>query len=62
LFAPTQDRDTPGTGFTHKPGDVVEIFSSHLGRLVNTTGVTEELEPWTFGIRELMAYLARERL
>ncbi len=62
LFAPTQDRDTPGTGFTHKPGDVVEIFSSHLGRLVNTTGVTEELEPWTFGIRELMSYLARERL
>lgn len=57
LFAPTQDRDTPGTGFTHKPGDVVEIYSSHLGRLVNTTGVTEELPPWRFGIRELMAYL-----
>lgn len=57
LFAPTQDRDTPGTGFTHKPGDVVEIYSSHLGRLVNTTGVTEELAPWRFGIRELMAYL-----
>jgi fumarylacetoacetate (FAA) hydrolase family protein len=60
LFAPTQDRDTPGTGFTHKPGDVVEIYSTHLGRLVNTTGVTEELEPWTFGIRELMEYLRRE--
>lgn len=57
LFAPTQDRDTPGTGFTHKPGDVVEIYSEHLGRLVNVTGVTEELEPWTFGIRELMSYL-----
>ncbi len=57
LFAPTQDRDTPGTGFTHKPGDVVEIYSSHLGRLVNTTGVTEELSPWIFGIRELMVYL-----
>lgn len=60
LFAPTQDRDTPGTGFTHKPGDVVEIYSSHLGRLVNTTGVTEELPPWRFGIRELMAYLRSE--
>lgn len=61
LFAPTQDRDTPGTGFTHKPGDVVEIYSSHLGRLVNTTGVTEQLAPWSFGIRELMAYLSTQR-
>ena len=60
LFAPTQDRDTPGTGFTHKPGDVVEIYSTHLGRLVNTTGVTDQLPPWVFGIRELMAYLRRE--
>lgn len=59
LFAPTQDRDTPGTGFTHKPGDTVEIYSRHLGRLVNVTGVTEELEPWTFGIRELMSYLGK---
>jgi fumarylacetoacetate (FAA) hydrolase family protein len=62
LFAPTQDRDTPGTGFTHKPGDVVEIYSTHLGRLVNTTGVTDQLPPWAFGIRELMAYLRREGL
>lgn len=62
LFAPTQDRDTPGTGFTHKPGDVVEIYSSHLGRLVNTTGVTDQLPPWTFGIRELMAYLRQDRV
>jgi fumarylacetoacetate (FAA) hydrolase family protein len=61
LFAPTQDRDTPGTGFTHKPGDVVEIYSSHLGRLVNTTGVTDQLPPWTFGIRELMSYLRNEQ-
>jgi fumarylacetoacetate (FAA) hydrolase family protein len=60
LFAPTQDRDTPGTGFTHKPGDVVEIYSTHLGRLVNTTGVTDQLPPWVFGIRELMAYLRRQ--
>lgn len=61
LFAPTQDRDTPGTGFTHKPGDVVEIYSSHLGRLVNTTGVTDQLPHWTFGIRELMDYLRKEQ-
>ena len=25
LFAPTEDRDVPGEGFTHKAGDVVAI-------------------------------------
>lgn len=58
LFAPTQDRDQPGTGFTHKPEDRVEITSAHLGRLVNTTAPTDELAPWTFGISQLMEYLA----
>ena len=57
LFAPTQDRDTEGLGFTHKPGDVVTIRSDHLGALLNLTGVTEELPPWSFGIRALYAYL-----
>ena len=57
LFAPTQDRDTTGQGFTHKPGDTVTIRSEHLGSLVNRTGVTEELPPWTFGIRALIEYL-----
>jgi fumarylacetoacetate (FAA) hydrolase family protein len=58
LFAPTQDRDTPGLGFTHKPGDAVTISSPHLGSLMNTTRPTKELEPWTFGIRDLMNYLS----
>lgn len=57
LFAPTQDRDTPGSGFTHKSGDVVTISSSHLGTLVNVTAPTQELAPWTFGIRDLYEYL-----
>jgi fumarylacetoacetate (FAA) hydrolase family protein len=57
LFAPTQDRDTPGGGFTHKHGDRVEIRSEHLGALVNTTGPAEELEPWNFGLRAMMDYL-----
>ncbi|WP_139006201.1 fumarylacetoacetate hydrolase family protein [Arthrobacter crystallopoietes] len=57
LFAPTQDRDTTGQGFTHKPADTVTIRSDHLGSLVNRTGVTEELPPWTFGIRALIEYL-----
>ncbi len=35
LFAPTQDRDEPGRGFTHKMGDVVRISSPKLGVLEN---------------------------
>ncbi len=59
LFSPTKDRGVPGSGFTHKPGDRVVISSPHLGGLENTTVATESLEPWVFGIRELMDYLAR---
>ncbi|MGX5714853.1 fumarylacetoacetate hydrolase family protein [Arthrobacter sp. MAHUQ-56] len=59
LFAPTQDRDEPGLGFTHKAGDQVTIRSAQLGSLINTTGTTEELPAWSFGIRDLMEYLSR---
>lgn len=59
LFAPTQDRDTPGTGFTHKPGDVVSVWSEHLGLLRNTTGVSEELPPWEFGLGAFIDYQRR---
>lgn len=62
LFAPNQDRDTPGLGFTHKPGDVVSISSPRLGTLSNTTAVAEELPAWEFGIRALFGYLASEGL
>nr|WP_217509431.1 fumarylacetoacetate hydrolase family protein [Pseudarthrobacter sp. C4D7] len=61
LFAPTQDRDTPGLGFTHKPGDLVTISSPHLGALVNRTRRTEDLAPWTYGISSLFRYLADVR-
>ena len=61
LFAPTQDRDTPGSGFTHKPSDRVSIWSTHLGLLSNTTGVTEELPPWEFGINAFLDYALRRR-
>ena len=59
LFAPTQDREAPGLGFTHKEGDTVTIRSGHLGALVNTTGKTEDLAPWTYGIRDFTNYLSR---
>jgi len=57
LFAPTQDRDEPGQGFTHHMGDVVTIRSSHLGALVNRVGAAEELPAWSYGVRQLFCYL-----
>lgn len=60
LFAPTQDRGTPGSGFTHRIGDTVTIASPHLGALVNEVGRTEELPPWRHGIGALLAYLGRQ--
>ncbi|MGR9250930.1 fumarylacetoacetate hydrolase family protein [Rhizobium leguminosarum] len=62
LFAPTQDRDAPKQGFTHKIGDVVEISSSGLGALVNTVRLSTECPPWTFGISALMSNLAKRGL
>jgi fumarylacetoacetate (FAA) hydrolase family protein len=62
LFAPTQDRDAPGEGFTHKLGDRVTISSAGLGRLVNTVRLSTECAPWTFGMRALMTNLAARGL
>lgn len=58
MFAPTQDRDTVGGGFTHKMGDVVTIASPKLGKLVNRMRSSTECAPWTYGISHLMRYLA----
>lgn len=58
-FAPTHDRGSAGKGFTHHPGDVVTIGCRELGTLVNTTGVSEELQPWDYGIRDLARYWER---
>jgi fumarylacetoacetate (FAA) hydrolase family protein len=62
LFAPIQDRDEPGRGFTHKVGDVVTIASPRLGRLVNRVVTSRDAPPWTLGIGGLMANLARRGL
>ena len=62
LFAPTEDRDVPGEGFTHKVGDRVTIAAPGLGRLVNTVRLSTECRAWTFGIRALMANLAERGL
>ncbi|WP_374470658.1 fumarylacetoacetate hydrolase family protein [Phenylobacterium sp.] len=58
LFAPTQDRDTPGLGFTHKPGDVVRVASPRLGVLENEVTTSKAAPPWSFGIADLMRNLA----
>ncbi|MAZ16118.1 MAG: fumarylacetoacetate hydrolase [Ahrensia sp.] len=58
LFAPVQDRDAPGEGFTHKLGDVVTIRSPGLGQLVNTVRLSTECPEWKFGTRALMRNLA----
>jgi fumarylacetoacetate (FAA) hydrolase family protein len=62
MFAPTDDRDTPGHGFTHHVDDVVSISSPALGALVNRVQRTETLEPWTYGIHALMTSLAARGL
>jgi len=62
LFAPTQDRDEPGRGFTHKPGDVVRISSPRLGVLENQVTTSDAAAPWTFGISALMRNLAARGL
>ena len=62
MFAPTEDRDRPGGGFTHKLGDVVTISSSMLGSLVNVINHCDKIEPWTFGVRALMTNVAARRL
>ncbi|MCC0034666.1 MAG: fumarylacetoacetate hydrolase family protein [Hoeflea sp.] len=62
LFAPTQDRDTPGEGFTHKIGDVVTISSPRLGNLTNTVRLSTQCPEWTFGVASLMRNLAARNL
>ncbi len=58
MFAPVQDRDAPGQGFTHHPGDVVTIATPALGSLTNTVRLSTEAPEWTFGTGALMRNLA----
>jgi len=62
LFAPTQDRDAEGQGFTHKTGDVVTISEPHLGALQNNVALSTECPEWTFGTGALMRNLAARGL
>jgi fumarylacetoacetate (FAA) hydrolase family protein len=62
MFAPIQDRDHPGEGFTHKPGDIVRISTSALGTLVNHVRHAENCAPWDYGVRDLMGNLNKRGL
>ncbi|MEM7442346.1 MAG: fumarylacetoacetate hydrolase family protein [Pseudomonadota bacterium] len=62
LFAPVEDRDEEGQGFTHKMGDIVTVEAPGLGRLVNRVRRTDECDRWTFGTRRLMQNLSQRGL
>jgi fumarylacetoacetate (FAA) hydrolase family protein len=62
MFAPVEDRDTPGLGFTHRRGDRVRIASERLGTLENRVTHCEHAPPWTAGITALMRNLAARGL
>lgn len=62
MFAPIQDRDEPGEGFTHKVGDRVTIRAKTLGALVNRVNHCDKIAPWTFGSTALMQNLAKRGL
>ncbi|EQB11448.1 fumarylacetoacetate hydrolase [Sphingobium lactosutens DS20] len=62
LFAPVQDRDEPGRGFTHKVGDRVAISTPRLGTLVNEVVTSKDAAAWDFGVVALMTNLAARGL
>ena len=62
MFAPTEDRDAPGRGFTHKLHDVVCVRSPRLGTLTNKVTTCDRAPPWSFGISHLMRSLAARGL
>ena len=58
LFAPVEDRGTPGAGFTHRVGDIVTVSSPELGALTNRMKLCADCPPWTYGASHLMRHLA----
>lgn len=62
MFAPTEDRDVAGRGFTHKIGDLVRVSSPALGTLENKLTTSDRAPPWTIGIGQLMRNLASRGL
>jgi len=62
MFAPIQDRETAGGGFTHKAGDRVRVSTPGLGTLENEVVSCDSAPPWNFGVSDLMRNLASRGL
>ncbi|NHZ36725.1 fumarylacetoacetate hydrolase family protein [Massilia rubra] len=62
MFSPIKDRDAAGGGFTHHLGDRVSISTPSLGTLLNEVQRSDQVAPWTFGVRALFDNLARRGL
>jgi fumarylacetoacetate (FAA) hydrolase family protein len=61
MFAPTEDRHQDGNGFTHLPGDRVEISTPKLGTLVNWVNYCDAIPPWNYGVNKFIQYLRQCR-
>ena len=62
MFAPVEDRDVTGQGFTHKIGDLVRIHTPKLGTLLNRVNRCDQIPPWEFGTSALIHNLAARGL
>jgi fumarylacetoacetate (FAA) hydrolase family protein len=62
MFAPIQDRDGAGKGFTHKLGDIVSISTPTLGTLSNRVQLSTQCPAWTYGASHLLRDLAKADL
>ncbi|RYH11718.1 fumarylacetoacetate hydrolase family protein [Tropicimonas sp. IMCC6043] len=62
LFAPVEDRDAPGQGFTHHVGDVVTISEPAIGELRNVVRLSTDCPEWRFGTAALMRNLSERGL
>ena len=62
LFAPTEDRDVVGEGFTHKVGDKVTISEPNLGELINYVNLSTDCPPWDYGISAFTKNLSQRGL
>jgi fumarylacetoacetate (FAA) hydrolase family protein len=58
-IVPNQDRKGPGSGFFHKRGDVVRIFSDELGCLMNTMAPTGDVKVHRQSMFDFMRDLAK---
>ena len=59
MFAPIQDRDTPGPGLHPQGGRCGAGLHAHAGRLENRVTTCKTAPPWDFGIADLMTNFRR---